>query len=174
MSLPPQSRSLQAETPMPEPAEQPAEGSDAFLECAGIKESELAELLGLLSATDVSELHVRAGAASLTLRREVVVGADSEDAPLPSDTGGEDADGSNGNLVTVTSSLVGIFHPLVQPGEEVVQAQRLGAIEALGLPTELEAPAAGYVADLLVEDGQPVQFGQPLLLLRKEAAAPPP
>jgi biotin carboxyl carrier protein len=43
----------------------------------------------------------------------------------------------------------------------------IGAIEALGMPTNVDAPQEGTVEDLLVLDGGPVEYGQPLLLLRR-------
>ena len=43
--------------------------------------------------------------------------------------------------------------------------------EALGLPTNVDAPHTGTVEDVLVTDGSPVEYGQPLVVLRRTHAA---
>jgi biotin carboxyl carrier protein len=73
--------------------------------------------------------------------------------------------------LAITSPLVGIFHPAVQAGQQVQTGQSIGAIEALGMPTSVDAPQSGTVEDLLVQDGSPVEYGQPLLILRRGDAS---
>ena len=53
------------------------------------------------------------------------------------------------------------------PAKRVQSGQSMGAIEALGMPTSVEAPHSGIVEELLVQDGSPVEYGQPLLVLRR-------
>jgi acetyl-CoA carboxylase biotin carboxyl carrier protein len=75
--------------------------------------------------------------------------------------------------IEVRAPLVGIFRasmkhdgaPLVRKGDMVRAGQVVGAIEALNVPNEVEVAAAGRVQELLVEDGEPVEYGQPLLLI---------
>ncbi len=129
---------------------------------AGIDERELTEILALLSASDVVELDVAFPGGRLRLRRRMAAPADAltaepEPGPPP--------------LLAVTSPLVGVFRPAVDAGEQVEPGQPLGAIEVLGMPTSVDAPASGTVEEVLVADGGPVEFGQTLLLLRVEAAA---
>jgi biotin carboxyl carrier protein len=47
----------------------------------------------------------------------------------------------------------------------------IGAIEALGMPTSIDAPRSGTVEELLVQDGDAVEYGQALLILRRGAYA---
>jgi acetyl-CoA carboxylase biotin carboxyl carrier protein len=61
---------------------------------------------------------------------------------------------------------------LVHGGETIQSGQAIGAIEALGIPTNVDAPEGGIVEDILVQDGSPVEYGQPLLTLRRGAAHP--
>jgi acetyl-CoA carboxylase biotin carboxyl carrier protein len=58
----------------------------------------------------------------------------------------------------------------VHAGDEVTAGQAIGAIDSLGIPTNVDAPQAGTVEDVLVGDGSPVEYGQPLLVLRRPRA----
>jgi acetyl-CoA carboxylase biotin carboxyl carrier protein len=80
-------------------------------------------------------------------------------------------------LVTVTSPLVGTYYEspapgapeFVRAGDAVDAGQVLCIVEAMKLMNEIEAEIAGEVVRKLVTNGQPVEFGQPLLLLRPRA-----
>ena len=74
--------------------------------------------------------------------------------------------------LAIASPLVGIFHPSVSVGGTVESGQPIGAVEALGMPTTVDAPHGGTVEELLVTDGSPVEYGQPLLILRRSASTP--
>jgi biotin carboxyl carrier protein len=77
----------------------------------------------------------------------------------------------------VRAHMVGPFHrsrepdgpALVEEGDRVEAGAPLGVIETLGMATEVEAPAAGRLERFLVEDGQPVEFGQVVAVLEPEA-----
>ena len=55
--------------------------------------------------------------------------------------------------------------PFVKPGDKVVEGQTLLIIEAMKTMNPIPAPRAGVVAELLVGDAQPVEFGEPLCVL---------
>jgi acetyl-CoA carboxylase biotin carboxyl carrier protein len=75
--------------------------------------------------------------------------------------------------VTVEAPMVGTFYrassptadPFVREGDVVKQGQILCIIEAMKLMNEIESKAAGRILKVLVENGQPVEYGQPLFLL---------
>jgi acetyl-CoA carboxylase biotin carboxyl carrier protein len=77
------------------------------------------------------------------------------------------------NLVTVEAPMVGTFYrapgpdaaPFVNEGDLVKEGQALCIIEAMKLMNEIEAKVAGRIAKVLVENAQPVEYGQPLFLL---------
>jgi acetyl-CoA carboxylase biotin carboxyl carrier protein len=133
--------------------------SDPLVEHAGLTADDLDAVLALVAGTDVIELEVSFGSLHVRLRRPANASASVPEAtqeiaaPPPS--------------LAIASPLVGIFHPTVKPGDNVVQGQAIGAIEALGMPTSVDAPQAGTVDDLLVQDGSPVEYGQPLIVLRR-------
>jgi acetyl-CoA carboxylase biotin carboxyl carrier protein len=73
----------------------------------------------------------------------------------------------------VKSPIVGTFYRAASPeskafveiGDSVKEGDTLCIIEAMKLMNEIEADASGVVKSILVENGQPVEFGQPLFLL---------
>ncbi len=140
-------------------------GEDPLLECAGLSQAELAELLAMVAGTDITELELGFEGSRLTLGRA------ARPASAAGPTQAAAAPAEEAASVAVVSPLVGIFHPSVQPGQAVTAGQVIGAIEALGMPTSVDAPQAGTVEDVLVHEGSPVEYGQPLLVLRRLARA---
>jgi acetyl/propionyl-CoA carboxylase alpha subunit len=133
--------------------------TDALLESAGISVAELSTVLDLISGTDISELDITSGKTRLSLRRPAIVAiASSTAAATPA---------VEPHSLAITSPLVGIFHASVATGDILQPGQSIGAVEALGMPTTVEAPQPGTVEELLVHDGSPVEYGQPLLILRR-------
>jgi acetyl-CoA carboxylase biotin carboxyl carrier protein len=73
----------------------------------------------------------------------------------------------------VKSPMVGTFYrssrpgagPFVDVGQAVSAGNTLCIIEAMKLLNEIESEVAGIVKEILVETGQPVEFGQPLFLI---------
>lgn len=71
--------------------------------------------------------------------------------------------------ITVTATAVGLFRAApVRVGDAVRMGQVLGSVESLKVPNDVAAPAAGQITEILVEDGQGVEFGQPLVALVAE------
>ncbi|MGB6055532.1 MAG: acetyl-CoA carboxylase biotin carboxyl carrier protein, partial [Burkholderiaceae bacterium] len=73
----------------------------------------------------------------------------------------------------VKSPMVGTFYrssapgspPYVEVGSSVGEGDTLCIIEAMKLLNEIDADAAGVIKQILVENGQPVEFGQPLFVI---------
>jgi acetyl-CoA carboxylase biotin carboxyl carrier protein len=71
------------------------------------------------------------------------------------------------------SPMVGTFYrapspgapPFVEVGQQVTKGQTLCIIEAMKLLNEIESDASGTVKSILVENGQPVEYGQPLFTI---------
>ena len=55
--------------------------------------------------------------------------------------------------------------PFVKPGDEVTEGQTLLLIEAMKVFNPITAPKSGRVTEILVANGAPVEFGEPLLIL---------
>jgi acetyl-CoA carboxylase biotin carboxyl carrier protein len=82
----------------------------------------------------------------------------------------------NETTIPVVAPLVGVFFaapapgakPFVQVGERVEANQKVGIIEAMKLMNHIVCDVAGIVTEVLVADGQPVEFGQELVRVRPE------
>ena len=97
-------------------------------------------------------------APSATPAAEASASAPAEAEPVPS------------NLVEVPSPMVGTFYRAPAPdapsyvdiGAQVAQGDTLCIIEAMKLMNELESEVAGRIVEILVENAEPVEYGQPL------------
>jgi len=80
---------------------------------------------------------------------------------------------STAHLLTVEAPMVGTFYrspkpdapPFVAEGDVVKEGQVICIVEAMKLMNEIESKMAGRIAKIVVENGQPVEFGQPLFLV---------
>jgi acetyl-CoA carboxylase biotin carboxyl carrier protein len=130
--------------------------SDPLRAVAGLSAAELQDVLAMLAGTDITELDVSLGPARLSLRRPA-----SRHVTAPTESPAEALS------MAVASPLVGVFHSSVKVGDAVSHGQLIGAVESLGMPTNVDAPESGTVEDVLVADGAPVEYGQALLVLRR-------
>lgn len=77
---------------------------------------------------------------------------------------------------TVTSPIVGTFYespspdsdPFVKVGDKVSKGDTLCIVEAMKIMNEIEAEFSGTVQKILVNDAQPVEFEQPLFIIKKD------
>lgn len=144
----------------------------------------LLELLEWFKASTAREFAVQEGERFYRfVRAEAVVEApelqsDSE-APSVLSTPGQNAMASPTvapEKVVVSARVVGLFYrgkepggaPLVEVGSHVESGQQLGIIEVLRKPTAVSAPVAGEIVQIFHEDGQGVQYGDPLFVIRPD------
>lgn len=104
---------------------------------------------------------------------EIVV-AHSGAAPTTApDSSGSTPDPVDESLHVIKSPIVGTFYssptpgadPFVRPGDHVDAGRVLCIIEAMKLMNEIEADVAGEVMRMFVENGQPVEYGEPLFAI---------
>jgi acetyl-CoA carboxylase biotin carboxyl carrier protein len=77
------------------------------------------------------------------------------------------------NQKQVTSPFVGTFYrapspeagPYVKEGQSVKKGDTLCIVEAMKLMNEIESDFSGKIVSILVENGQPVEFGEPLFVI---------
>jgi acetyl-CoA carboxylase biotin carboxyl carrier protein len=73
----------------------------------------------------------------------------------------------------ITSPMVGTFYsapspkdaPYVQEGDSIQPGDRVGIVEAMKMMNEIESELTGRVVKILVKNGQPVEYGQPLMIV---------
>jgi acetyl-CoA carboxylase biotin carboxyl carrier protein len=148
-----------------------------------VSTAQLQHLVRLLDKSDVSEIEVKRPQERMRLvLKKVKANAQasvSENQVLASSLNGatsaeqEFPAASMDIQHTVTAPLVGIFHswakpkgkPVVAIGDRVKIGQLVGTIQSLNVISEVESLVAGRVVELLVQDGQPVEYGQPLVVI---------
>ena len=134
---------------------------DPLQDCAGVSADELQSLLALIADTEITELDVTIGLTRLSLRRSASPAAQrmlNRPAEAPA---------AEPSTLAIASPLVGIFRPSVSMGDELDHGEPIGAIEAVGIPTTVDSPQTGIVEQVLVADGGAVEYGQPLVILRR-------
>jgi acetyl-CoA carboxylase biotin carboxyl carrier protein len=145
------------------------EGS-ALQQCAGLDEGELRQLLALVAGSDILELQISYKGSQVSICREptstAIVAPEATSEAAPHAVAPPIAETEQ--PLAITSPLVGIFHSSVHVGDHVAHGQPLGAIEAMGMSTSMDAPQSGVVEEMLVQDGSPVEYGQPLFILARD------
>lgn len=141
----------------------------------GLPLNEVRQLIDLALARDLAELEVSRGGTRIRIRREVGHAAAPVVAHAPSVTpalGGQ-AESALAHLLTIEAPMVGTFYrapsptadPFVREGDVIKEGQVLCVIEAMKLMNEIESKVSGKISKVLVENGQPVEYGQPLFLI---------
>jgi acetyl-CoA carboxylase biotin carboxyl carrier protein len=142
-----------------------------------ISVEQLQRLVRLLDSSDVSELEVNQGGEGsrkthLVLRKAKVPES-NEHIVMATSSGSAGAEPSHETKHPVTSPLVGIFHTWARPkggalvavGDRVKAGQLVGTIQSLNVINEVESLVSGRVVEIFVQDGQPVEYGQPLMIV---------
>lgn len=97
-------------------------------------------------------------------------------AAAPAQPAAQSAARDDSNLHKITSPMVGTFYrapspdapPFVNIGDRVTEKTVVCILEAMKLMNPLEAEVSGEIVDILVENGQLVDFGQPLFLVKTD------
>jgi len=143
------------------------------------------KLMELLENSSVDELEVKEGEETVRLSRHLDRGAGAPpvQAPVPvpvappvvketpevTSEKGADPDEQD----YVRSPIVGTFYrspapgapPFVEVGQQVAKGDVVGIVEAMKMMNQIEAPKAGTIKSVLAEDGQPLEFDQPLMII---------
>ncbi len=138
---------------------------------------DLKNLIELLKESDITELQVEKDGTKVKIKREklfttAVEITPQKHIPVPESIAREKEDDSQ-RLITVTSPIVGTFFrspspeapSFVESGLRVKKGQVLCVIEAMKLMNEIESEVDGIIVKALVENGQPVEYGEPLFLI---------
>jgi acetyl-CoA carboxylase biotin carboxyl carrier protein len=140
------------------------------------------KLAGILKDTGLTEIEVESGGLRIRVAREVQVAA----APLalapalaaPATAPAARADSASAAAPqyegdVVNSPMVGTVYLAPQPGADafikvgqtVTEGQTLLIVEAMKTMNPIPAPRAGKIVEILVADAQPVEFGEPLVVI---------
>ncbi len=146
----------------------------------------LKTLIELVEGSGIAELEISEGEERVRITRTVVAAPQQAYAPAPQPAAvaapaapppatptAEPAKPAAPEGHVVKSPMVGTFYrsaspgskPFVDVGQSVNSGDTLCIIEAMKLLNEIDADQAGVVKAILVENGQPVEFGQPLFVI---------
>ena len=152
------------------------------------------KLIDLLEESNLAEIEIKEGEESVRLARvpkggyaaapvmaapQVVHAAPAAEAPRPAAGGSISAEavGKSTKDVpeghTVRSPMVGTYYasaapdkpPFVKVGQTVKAGETLGIIEAMKMFNPIEADVSGTVRAILVENGQPIEFDEPMFVI---------
>ncbi|MDS1030086.1 acetyl-CoA carboxylase biotin carboxyl carrier protein [Bacillota bacterium LX-D] len=145
---------------------------------------EIKELINILNATDITELNLESEGMKLKIRRgkdtapseQVVSEVKAEKPSKESKEHLEENTYNSAKAVAVKAPMVGTFYcaptpdadPFVEIGSQVKKGQTLCIIEAMKLMNEIEAEVNGKIVKILVDNGEPVEYGQELFIIEEE------
>lgn len=152
-----------------------------------MRREEIEELIRLVEKSDIHELEVCEGRRKVRISKGAAPAAAAPAAappppaaaaapalsPAPGDASSPDEEKLASNLKQITSPMVGTFYRAPAPGAEafvsegqtVSVGQTVCIVEAMKLMNEIGSDFNGVVRKVLIENAQPVEFGQPLFLI---------
>lgn len=140
-----------------------------------IDEEAIRKLAELLNETGLSEIEIEDDDRRLRVARQAVAvqAAVPPTAALPASAAVSEEPAAGPHPGTVASPMVGTVYlspepgarTFVQVGDHVSEGQTLLIIEAMKVMNNLPSPRAGRITAVLVDDGTPVEFGEPLVVV---------
>lgn len=152
------------------------------------------ELVALAKEAQITELTVTNGNGRITIKKHLpgvsggvpstlsalgssaAAALDQQPSYSPQDSGAKSSSSSALRFVPVEAPVVGTVYlgdrpegePLVRAGQRVKEGQLLCVVETMKILNEVTAPADGIIAQIVAENGQPVEYGQELMILELE------
>ncbi|OMP67708.1 acetyl-CoA carboxylase biotin carboxyl carrier protein [Domibacillus epiphyticus] len=162
-----------------------------------MKVQEIRELIKLVDQSGIEEFVFESAGSKLKMKKStgtttyaaapeapVAQPAPVQEAPKPAAPAIQDAPApeapksaaDDSNLHKITSPMVGTFYQspspdadvYVKPGDKINSDSIVCIVEAMKLFNEIEAEVDGEIVEILVKDGQLVEYGQPLFLVKPE------
>jgi acetyl-CoA carboxylase biotin carboxyl carrier protein len=147
-------------------------------------------LIELLEESGIAEIEITEGEESVRISRQQQGGQtqyyaappapapapqaqESAPAPAAADVGGDDSGDGIPDGHRVESPMVGTFYrapsptskAFVEEGQQVKEGETICIVEAMKMMNQIEADKSGTVKAVLVENGEPVEYGQPLFVI---------
>ena len=147
------------------------------------------KLMELLEESGIAEIEVKEGEESIKLSRntqavqniinppaetnQTITAIDNvKDTAVTDDKRDKSKELPDGDIIT--SPMVGTFYraaspeskPFVEKGQKVSKGDTLCILEAMKMMNQVNAETGGTIIDILVDDAEPVEFGQPLFVIK--------
>jgi acetyl-CoA carboxylase biotin carboxyl carrier protein len=145
---------------------------------SGVDQALIRDLAGILNETDLTEIEVEQGELRIRVSRQgtpMMAAPQMYAAPMQAAAQAVSAApaAAVSNANNVPSPMVGTVYfsaapgadPFVQVGSKVKEGQTILIIEAMKTMNQIPAPRSGTVTAILVEDAQPVEYGEPLIVI---------
>lgn len=150
------------------------------------------KLIEMLEESGIAEIEIHEGEESVRVSRHSSVPSTASATHLAThvsptaqaaSTATQQTAGNNGGNAeqasvghVVKSPMVGIYYessspgkpPFVEQGQKVARGDILCVIEAMKIMNQVESDATGVIARIMVENGDPVEYGQSLFIIREE------
>jgi acetyl-CoA carboxylase biotin carboxyl carrier protein len=148
---------------------------------ARLSETLVPALVTKLNASGLGELEVREGDWRVRLRRPAGAAAPARrDRPRgashaparPAAHAPAQAAPLDPHRVPATSPAVGVFRAISAVGTRVRQGDRIAVVDLLGIPQDVVAPIDGILVEVLVETGNPVEYGEELAVVAEPVELP--
>ncbi|MEQ1753033.1 MAG: acetyl-CoA carboxylase biotin carboxyl carrier protein [Micropepsaceae bacterium] len=140
------------------------------------------DLAGILDETGLSEIEIEKAGLRVRVARTIHVSASAVSQHAPASAAGaapKAASAASGKADfsshpgLVASPMVGTAYvspspgapPFVKIGDMVTEGQTLLIIEAMKTMNQIPAPRAGRITQVIINDGQPVEFGEPMMII---------
>ncbi|MGV3041490.1 acetyl-CoA carboxylase biotin carboxyl carrier protein [Staphylococcus rostri] len=148
---------------------------------------EIKELIDILDQSSLTEINIENKGSKITLKKEkemitqqvtaASVQPVAQANPTPAPTAAAEPSGQSeaaDNLQTINAPMVGTFYkspspeesPYVKVGDKVTADTTVCILEAMKLFNEIQAEVSGEIVEVLVEDGQMVEYGQALFKVK--------
>lgn len=142
------------------------------------------DLASILNETELSEIEIEQDDLRIRVSRQVnfvqasvpqtyAAPPPAAASPAPERSSEQSASAADKSANAVTAPMVGTAYlapspgsrPYVEVGQTVKEGQTLMIIEAMKTMNQIPAPRSGTVTAILIEDSQPVEFGEPLIVI---------
>ncbi|RCS24119.1 acetyl-CoA carboxylase biotin carboxyl carrier protein [Phyllobacterium salinisoli] len=146
---------------------------------AGIDKEIIRDLAEILNQTDLTDIEIEQGDLRIRVSRQITVHASAPQAyaapapAAPAPVAVEAAKPADVSKNAVPSPMVGTVYlapapgarPFIEIGQKVKEGQTLMIIEAMKTMNQIPAPRSGTVTAILIEDSQPVEYGELLIVI---------
>ncbi|MHA3061021.1 acetyl-CoA carboxylase biotin carboxyl carrier protein [Acinetobacter sp. ANC 4636] len=132
------------------------------------------KLIDLMIESDLHAIEVKEGDQSIALTRRSPAPIQMGVAAMPAPSAESTPKAKTPRGIVETSPMVGVYYaapspgeaPFVQVGQTVSAGDTLGIIEAMKIMNPIEATQSGVIEEILVKNGEVIEFGQPLFRYR--------